>query len=110
MGELHGGEHAGKSVALDDVPEGGPAAGAPLKIPVRLLTDDADRRTRPVWEAALRKRFDEAAKVVAAHAPIRFEVTEVGEWNSAPTGDLDTVYAGFVKAVKPDPSKLAVGY
>jgi hypothetical protein len=108
--ELHGIDMKGKPVPLDDVPDAPPAVATPVKVPVKLLMDDAERRTRQVWEPAVRKRFEQAAEVVAAHCPVQFEVAGVGEWASnAEATDLSVLFAEFEKAVKPEPGRLTIG-
>jgi hypothetical protein len=107
--ELIGIDLAGKPVPLADVPEDAPAAAAPLKVPVKLFVDDADRRARRVWEAAVRKRLEQANGVMAAHCPITFEAVRVGEWSSDPGDDLPALLAGF-EAIKLDPALVGIGF
>lgn len=108
--DLYGIELAGKPVPLDDVPVEPPAPAEPLKVSVKLLADDADRRTRAAWERVVRARFGEAARVVAAHCPVKFEVVEADEWTSDPSAMLlSGLYAEFQKSVTPAPARLAVG-
>jgi len=107
--ELLGIDTAGKPVPLDDVPAAPPAATG-LNVTVKLLVDDADRRTRRAWEPAVRKRFAAAAEVLAAHCPVTFEVVAADEWPSDPAAtDLPSLFADFTKVVKPAPARLAIG-
>ena len=103
-------ELLGKPVPLDDVPAE-PAAAETLSIPVALFADDAERRTRLVWERTFRQRLAEASAVLAAHVPVKFEVAGAQEWETDPTAvDMDTLYRGFTRAAKAESGKFALGY
>lgn len=104
--ELTGIELPGKAPAI-----GKAANGEPVTIPVKLLADDTERRTRPVWEAAVRKRFADAAAVVTAHTGVKFEVVAVEEWESAPAAaDMKGLLADFEKRVEAKPARLVIGF
>ena len=62
---------AGKSPGDKDVPHAIPQV-KPLKVRVKLLVDDAERRTRPVWSAALKKRLGEASEIMLRQAGVSF--------------------------------------
>lgn len=100
---LQGIELPGKAPPVKPAP-----TGEPVTIPVKLVVDDTERRQRPVWEAALRKRFDAAAAVVTAHTGVRFEVAAVDDWVAGPAADLKGLLAQFERGVDPKPARLAV--
>jgi hypothetical protein len=105
--ELHGIELPGKAPPAAAAAPAGP----PPKVTVKLLVDDAERRTRRVWEPAIRGRFERAAAVVTEHTGVRFEVVAVEEWESpAAAAELNTILVSFEQAVRPAPAMLAVGF
>jgi len=82
-----------------------------LKVPVTLLVDDADPRADALWQRTLRKRFDEAAETIAAHAPIQLEFAGFAMWESDPMlKDMTDLHADFASKVKVKPGGLAIGY
>ncbi|MFO0803287.1 MAG: hypothetical protein U0791_09220 [Gemmataceae bacterium] len=95
----------------DTKPDPNPAAGAPLKVPVTLMVDDADPRADALWQRILRKRFDEAAEVIRAHAPIQLEFAGYATWESDPASkDMSELLGDFATKVKVKPGSLAIGY
>lgn len=83
----------------------------PVKVPVTLLVDDADPRADKAWQAALRKRFDEASEVLEKGTGVKFVLAGFDTWKSDPdTKDASDLLAGFEKAFKPKDGGLAVGY
>ncbi|QEL17231.1 hypothetical protein [Limnoglobus roseus] len=82
-----------------------------FKVAVKLLVDDAERRTQAVWERVLKKRFALAADVLKANTGVTFEVTEVGTWDTDPrAGDLKGLQTDFEEVVKTERAALVVGY
>lgn len=80
-------------------------------IPVTLLVDDSERRTRAAWEPVLRKRFARAAAIVEAHAGVKYEIADVANWDADPMAtDLKSLAADFAKVVAVKPGSLAIGY
>jgi hypothetical protein len=80
-------------------------------IPVTLLVDDSERRTRAAWEPVLKKRFARAAEILEAHTRVRFELVDVGTWDADPKAvEFPALAADFAKVVKVKPGSLAVGY
>lgn len=107
--ELHGVKLEG-APPVGDLP---PAAVSAREhtVFVKLLVDDAERRTQAAWEPALKKRFAQAAEVLKAATGVSFEVVEVGTWDSDPKADdLKGLHADFAKSVTIDSAKLIVGY
>ena len=81
------------------------------KIPVAILVDTADLRTRDAWEKKLRKRLDDASDIFEHHCHVRFEVVAVGVWQSDPAAHtFDEVLMDFVRKVRPQPARLAIGF
>jgi hypothetical protein len=108
---LQGVELPGQPPERDTRPEADPAPRDPVKIRVTLLVDDADPRTDALWQAAVRKRFDEAAAVIEAHSTIRLEFAGFATWKSDPTAfDFAALFADFQDGVKVKAGELAVGF
>ncbi len=83
----------------------------PVKVPVTLLVDDCDPRADKLWQAELRKRFDEAAGVIEKASGIRPEFAGFETWKSDPEAkNLSDLLDGLENAVKVKPGALAVGY
>ncbi|QEG28685.1 hypothetical protein GobsT_34710 [Gemmata obscuriglobus] len=83
----------------------------PVKVPVTLLVDDAEQRTEKVWQAELRKRFDEAAGVLEKGAGVKFVLDGFDTWKSDPDAkDTAELLAGLEKVVQPKGGGLVVGY
>lgn len=109
--QLHGVEMPGNPPEQDARPELNPAPRTPVKIPVTLLVDDADPRTEQLWHTTLRKRFDEAAAVIEAHAAVKLEFAGFDTWKSDPDAqDLAALLDEFTAKAKVKPGGLVVGY
>jgi hypothetical protein len=94
----------------DQRPELNPPPRQPVTVPVTLLVDDADPRSDESRQQALRKRFDEAAAVIEAHANIKLEFAGYGAWKSDPDGkSVGDLFADFTAKVKVKPGALAIG-
>lgn len=101
----------GDPLERDQRPEVNPPPKGPVTIPVTLLVDDADPRADALWQRTLRQRFDEAAEVLAAHAPIKLEFAGFATWESSPDSkDMTELLADFTAKVKAKPGTLAIGY
>ncbi len=108
--DLHGVKLDGSPPPAGDLPTAAHSVKE-FKVAVKLLVDDAERRTQVRWEPALRKRFAAAAETLKASTGVAFEVSEVGTWDSDPRAvDLKSLQADFEKVVKTDRSALVVGY
>lgn len=95
----------------DTKPDPAPLAREPLKVPVTLLVDDADPRADALWQRTLRKRFDEVAETILAHAPIKLEFAGFATWESDPSlKDMTELHGDFATKVKVKPGSLAIGY
>ncbi len=80
-------------------------------IPVSLLVDDSERRTRAAWEPVLKRRFAQAAAIVESHTGVRYELADVGTWDADPKAtEFAALAADFAKVVKAKPGSLALGY
>lgn len=109
--QLQGVEMPGDPPEQDARPEPNPAPRTPVKVPVTLLVDDADPRTEQLWHATLRKRFDEAAAVIEAHAAVKPEFAGFDSWKSDPDArDLPALLDDFAAKVKVRPGGLVIGY
>jgi len=101
----------GDTPLRDTKPDPNPAATEPLKVPVTLMVDDADPRADALWQRTLRKRFDEAAEALRAHAPIQLEFAGFATWESDPAlKDMNDLLGDFATKVKVKPGSLSIGY
>lgn len=108
---LEGLELPGDPLDRDARPEVNPAPRDPPKVPVTLLVDDADPRADQAWQAALRKRFDEAAAVIEAGAGVRLVLAGFDTWkSSAEARTTSELLPELERAVKPKAGGLVVGY
>lgn len=101
----------GEPLDIDGRPEVKPPPKGPVKIPVTLLVDDADRRADALWRKTLRQRFDEAAAVIESHVNVKLEFAGFDTWKSDPdTKEIGELLADFSTKVKVKPGSLAIGY
>ncbi len=109
---LEGLELPGNALERDHKPELNPIPrDPPVKVPVTLLVDDCDPRADKLWQAELRKRFDEAAEVIEKASSIRLEFAGFDTWKSDPNAaNVSELLTGFENAVKVKEGALAVGY
>lgn len=108
---LHGIETPGRLPPKDDIPDGPPAAKAPVKVTVKVLVDDADVRSKSAAAAAVRERVAAASAVLERQCGVKLEVVEIGEWKSDPRApDMIELLKGFEKWVNPAPADLAIGF
>src|SRR6266545_3551078 len=105
-------ELPGNALERDNRPELTPIPrDPPVKVPVTLLVDDCDPRADKLWQAELRKRFDEAAEVIEKASSIRLEFAGFDTWKSDPNAaNVSELLTGFENAVKVKEGALAVGY
>jgi hypothetical protein len=81
------------------------------KIPVAILVDTADLRSRAVWEKKLRKRLDDASDIFEHHCRVRFEVVSVGTWQSNPViHSFDDALDDFAMKVSTGKARVAIGF
>ena len=101
----------GKPPERDARPEANPAPRTPVKVRVTLLVDDADPRADRLWQAAVRKRLDDAAAVIEATSTFRLEFAGFATWKSDPTAfDFAALFPDFQDKVKVKPGEIAVGF
>ena len=88
------------------------AQPAPVyKIPVAILVDRADLRSREVWEKKLRKRLDDCSDIFEHHCRVRFEVVSVGIWQSNPAiHNFDDALTDFERKVPRGKARVAIGF
>lgn len=80
-------------------------------IPVKLMVDDDEKRSREQWEAVLRNRLQRASQVFERACRIRFEVVEVGTWVSKDdVTEFHRSLAEFEHKVLPNPARLVIGF
>ncbi|HEY2784404.1 MAG TPA: hypothetical protein VGJ05_05455 [Fimbriiglobus sp.] len=109
--ELKGIEFVGKPIPTTDVTAKEDKAEQVLKIPVRLLMDDANPFARTKWEPELKKRFREASDILRTATGVQFELAEVGEWKTDPDEQtLDNLVSDLEEKEKPKPGGIIVGY
>jgi hypothetical protein len=108
--ELKGIEFVGKPIPTTEVQDNVDPK-PPLKIPVRVLMDDANPFARTVWEPKLKRRFAEAAEILKAASGIEFELAEIGEWKSDPTASsMENLVSDLEEKEKPKPGGIVIGY
>jgi hypothetical protein len=109
---LDGLELPGPAPERDGRPELNPVPrDPPVKVPVTLLVDDCDPRADKLWQAEVRKRFDEAAEAIEKNTGIRCEFAGFDTWKSDPDAkNLTELLTGLEAAVKVKPGALAVGW
>jgi hypothetical protein len=80
-------------------------------IKVKIYTDDDELRRRPVWEADLKARVEQASQVLEAHCGLSLEVVGVGTWDSDDQQqDFERSLREFEREVRPDPADVAIGF
>lgn len=100
----------GNSIGVRDIPVRAPVV-KPIKITVKLLVDDAERRTKPVWSASLKKRLAEASEIMTRQAGVSFEAVEAEEWKpDAKFHDMNAILVDFERQVAVKPAALAIGF
>ncbi|HYO25124.1 MAG TPA: matrixin family metalloprotease [Lacipirellulaceae bacterium] len=92
-----------------------PAPGAlpPVErsIDVKLLADDDERRTRSVWEPALRKRIADVSEILAAHGAPRLRVVAIDVWNSnGAETDFNRSLREFEREASLGAAQVAIGF
>jgi hypothetical protein len=104
-------EMPGKPPERDARPELNPLPRDPVKIPVTLLVDDAEPRTDELWHAEVRKRFDDAARVLEAQTGFRLEFAGFSTWKSNQNAKhVEELLAPFEGTVRVKAGSLAVGF
>lgn len=90
----------------------GSAATTPAAtIPVKILVDDDEPASRVMWEGKLRRRVEEASKILHRHAMVKLEVVAADTWVSDNSvTDFHKTLADFEKNVDPFPGHLAIGF
>jgi len=98
-----------------DVPAGGrPAPAAPPErlrtVTVRAAADEEFRYT-PDWRREIRGLFDRISPIFEGRAGVRFEVTDLVEWDSRDRAwDLGELHSELVREVRRDRADLVVGF
>jgi hypothetical protein len=88
-----------------------PAGEKADTIPVKILVDEDEKSHRRVWESRLRKRVENASRVLAAHCGIRFQVVAVDTWDSDNgQNDFFQSLRELEREVYPKPGRLAIGF
>jgi len=96
--------------AKPDAPAAKPARVL-VKIPVKILVDQAEPTVRRVWEKRLRERMAEASAILERYGRVQLEVTEVGTWESDPhLTTLTELRNDFQRKVAVKPARLAIGF
>lgn len=108
---VRGIELAGKMPKPDDVPDAPPARVKTLRLPVKILADDAEPRAKAAWEKALRRRVADASKILERQCGVTIDVVAVDQWKSDPAApDTPSLLKDLEKKVKPAPATVAVGF
>jgi len=108
--DLRGIELAGAAPAVGDSPDSVTMA-AELTVNVKIYVDETERRTRKTWQAAQRKRFEQAAEILKAHTGVNFELSGFDDWTTDPNVvDLKGLLGDFETQVKAAPGTICIGY
>lgn len=92
-------ELSGELPKPDDVPAE-PPAWKSLKLPVTLFTDTSNALVKDEREKSVRERFAVASKVIERQVGVKFEGTEVREWEADKQPDnLQAALGQFERAV-----------
>jgi hypothetical protein len=82
-----------------------------LKVPVKILVDQAEPTVQRVWEKRLRQRVANASDILERYCRVKLEVIEVGEWKSdAKLTKLAELLGDFRKKVAPGKARLVLGF
>ncbi len=82
-----------------------------LKVPVKLLVDQAEPNVQNVWEKRLRRRVQDASDILERYCRVRLEVVEVGTWESDQRLlKLGELLRDFRAKVTPGKARLAIGF
>ncbi len=80
-------------------------------IPIKILYDDAEVLSRPLWEARMRKRFEAASLLFKKYCFVEFQIVAIDSWHSDPTRTrLDDALKEFERLVGPAPARVAIGF
>ncbi|MGL4420314.1 MAG: hypothetical protein ACRCZF_06600, partial [Gemmataceae bacterium] len=83
----------------------------PIEIRVKLLVDDAERRSRKFWEPLFQTRLEKATEWITEQVPVQWKIVAVEEWETDPTAvDMENLAKGFARVVKPEPADVALGF
>ena len=82
-----------------------------IKIPVKLVADQAQPAVQKIWEKEFRERVAKASKIFEEHCGVVFEVAAVEMWQSDNSiTDFGQSLREFETKVQPTPAKLAIGF
>jgi hypothetical protein len=82
-----------------------------LKVPVKILVDQAEPSVQNVWEKRLRRRVEDASDILEGYCRVRFEVVEVGTWESDERLlKLSELLRDLRAKVTPGKARLAIGF
>jgi hypothetical protein len=108
---VQGVELAGRMPKPDDVPDAPPSAVKTLRLPVKILADDAEPRVKAAWEKALRQRVAAASAILKRQCGVTIDVIAVDTWKSDPMApDTPALLKDLEKKTKPAPATVAVGF
>ena len=108
--DLRGIELAGTAPAVGETLD--PIVDASeLTVSVKIYVDETERRTRKTWQAAQRKRFEQAAEILKAHTGVVFALSGFDDWTTDPNVvDLKGLLGDFETQVKAAPGTICIGY
>ena len=98
---------AGKATeATDEKP-----AKIVLKVPVKILVDQAEPTVQNVWEKRLRQRVADASDILERYCRVKLDVVEVGTWESdEKLAKLSELLGDFRSKVAPRKARLVLGF
>lgn len=117
VGFTGNGKQPPKALSADEEePSGQPAVRTPadrvvLKIPVKLLVDQAEPNVQNVWEKRLRRRLSDASDILERYCRVRLDVVEVGTWQSNDQlTKLSELLRDFRGKASTGKARLAIGF
>lgn len=82
-----------------------------LTIPVRILVDEEEPLVQARWEPRLRDRLEAASDILEQHCGVRFEVVEVGVWQSENSiSEFSELLRQLETEVEVAPARLVIGF
>ncbi len=82
-----------------------------VKVPVKIVVDQAEPFVQKIWEKRLRQRLEAASAILEHHCRVQLEVIEVGTWQSDERlKKLSELMRDFRGKVAPGKARLVLGF
>ncbi|HTU92778.1 MAG TPA: hypothetical protein VMF69_22040 [Gemmataceae bacterium] len=91
--------------------ERGNEDGILLKVPVKIMVDQAEPTVQNIWEKRLRQRVKKASDILEKYCRVRLEVIDVGKWESDDSlTKLPELLRDFREKAALGKARLAIGF